>query len=185
MEIPVALAFTAGLVATVNPCGFAMLPAYLALFLGLEGDDPATGPRAVGRALRVGLVVSTGFVAVFAVAGALLTLGVQAVVGWLRRSSRHVPRVAGAIMVLAGGYIVWFWVTTLAGDGLQQSTAVVAVERASSVMTNLIGDAVGLVALLLAGVLTVAGATAWWAARRARAEVSAPRPTAPRRPSDG
>ena len=29
-------AFTAGLVATINPCGFAMLPAYLSYFLGTE-----------------------------------------------------------------------------------------------------------------------------------------------------
>lgn len=28
IDAPFALAFTAGLVATVNPCGFAMLPAY-------------------------------------------------------------------------------------------------------------------------------------------------------------
>jgi cytochrome c biogenesis protein CcdA len=42
-----ALAFVSGVVATVNPCGFAMLPAYLSYFLGLEsredpdGDEPA------------------------------------------------------------------------------------------------------------------------------------------------
>ena len=29
-------AFTAGLVATINPCGFAMLPAYLSYFLWTE-----------------------------------------------------------------------------------------------------------------------------------------------------
>ena len=28
-----------GMVATVNPCGFAMLPAYLSYFLGLEDSD--------------------------------------------------------------------------------------------------------------------------------------------------
>ncbi|MSV49377.1 MAG: cytochrome c biogenesis protein CcdA, partial [Actinobacteria bacterium] len=30
MAAVLALAFSAGMVATVNPCGFAMLPAYLA-----------------------------------------------------------------------------------------------------------------------------------------------------------
>ncbi len=35
IEAPIALAFAAGLVATVNPCGFAMLPAYLAYFMGM------------------------------------------------------------------------------------------------------------------------------------------------------
>jgi cytochrome c biogenesis protein CcdA len=60
-------AFSLGLVAAVNPCGFPMLPAYLSYFLGLEGeDDPDTG---VLRALAVGLTVTAGFVAVFAVIG--------------------------------------------------------------------------------------------------------------------
>ena len=40
IDAPLALAFTAGMVATVNPCGFAMLPAYLGYFLGLEGTNP-------------------------------------------------------------------------------------------------------------------------------------------------
>jgi cytochrome c-type biogenesis protein len=57
-----------GMVATVNPCGFAMLPAYLSYFLGLEEDSGA----GLGRAVRVGLAVSAGFLAVFAVAGTLV-----------------------------------------------------------------------------------------------------------------
>jgi hypothetical protein len=36
------------------------------------------------------------------------------------------------ILVVAGAYIVWFWATTLASGGLEQSGAVVAVERMSS-----------------------------------------------------
>ena len=39
IDAPLALAFASGMVATVNPCGFAMLPAYLGYFLGLEGQD--------------------------------------------------------------------------------------------------------------------------------------------------
>jgi cytochrome c biogenesis protein CcdA len=60
-------AFSLGLLAAVNPCGFAMLPAYLSYFLGLEGDDDAD--RSVLRALAVGLTVTAGFVAVFASIG--------------------------------------------------------------------------------------------------------------------
>ena len=63
------------MVATFNPCGFAMLPAYLSYFLGLEGaehaDDLDTG-RAVVRALKVGAVMTAGFVVVFGVLGILL-----------------------------------------------------------------------------------------------------------------
>src|SRR5690606_35726011 len=65
---------TLGMVATVNPCGFAMLPAYLSFFLGLEGSD-ADEPRAsVAQAVRVALAVAAGFLAVFALAGAAVEL---------------------------------------------------------------------------------------------------------------
>jgi cytochrome c-type biogenesis protein len=277
MQIPFALAFTAGLVATVNPCGFAMLPAYLAYFMGLEGDGEPHPARAAGRGLVVGAVVSAGFLTVFGVAGVLITLGVQAVVGalpwaamvvgvgvavlgvamlfgfeltaslpkfsrggsssglggvyvfglsyavaslsctlpiflvvvagtipqlgfvsgvltflvyglgmsmllvvvtlalafgkvalvgWLRRSSRHINRVTGAILVVAGAYIVWFWATTLASGGLEQSGAVVFVEQVSSLVTNLLGDNAGLVAAGLAVAIAGAAALAWVGVRR-------------------
>ncbi len=81
MEVPFAFAFAAGLVATLNPCGFAMLPAYLSYFMGLEGGsaDAPTSLRAL-QALKVGAVVSAGFLLVFGLAGLLITAGVQAVV---------------------------------------------------------------------------------------------------------
>lgn len=67
-----ALAFATGMVATINPCGFAMLPAYLSYFLGME--DPSTSATAgVRRALAVGLAVSAGFLLVFGVMGILIT----------------------------------------------------------------------------------------------------------------
>jgi cytochrome c-type biogenesis protein len=65
---------TLGMVATVNPCGFAMLPAYLSYFLGLD-DRAAQQPQAsVGQAMRVACAVAGGFLAVFAVAGAIVEL---------------------------------------------------------------------------------------------------------------
>ena len=81
-----ALAFTAGMVATVNPCGFALLPAYLTYFLGLENGaeaDPAAQAarnNPVRRALAVSAAVTLGFVAVFGVMG-LLWSSVAEVVG--------------------------------------------------------------------------------------------------------
>ena len=74
IDAPLALAFTAGMVATVNPCGFAMLPAYLSFFLGLDGGEADADRRAgVARGLAVGAVVTLGFVAVFSVIGALIS----------------------------------------------------------------------------------------------------------------
>ena len=53
---PLAYAFGVGMVATFNPCGFAMLPAYLSYFLGLEDASTrrSTPGSAVVRALTVG-----------------------------------------------------------------------------------------------------------------------------------
>jgi cytochrome c-type biogenesis protein len=72
IDAPLAYAFGVGMVATVNPCGFAMLPAYLSFFLGLEGagDDARTN---VLRALVIGATITAGFVAVFGVLGIVFT----------------------------------------------------------------------------------------------------------------
>ncbi len=252
MEAPLALAFTAGLVATVNPCGFAMLPAYLSYFMGLEDADAPTVTAAISRAVRVGAVVSAGFLVVFGLAGILLTAGIRTVItampwaavvvgigvtilgiallsgfelrvpmprfvgrsrrdstsgvfvfgisyaiaslsctlpvflsvvtstvprlgfsagvatfiaygvgmstlllvvtvalafgkhamlGWLRRSGRWVNRMAGVVLIVAGVYIVTFWVVELRGSVGSQFTPIVWVERASATATNIVLDA--------------------------------------------
>jgi cytochrome c-type biogenesis protein len=285
MEIQFALAFTAGLVATVNPCGFAMLPAYLAYFVGVEGDESATGPSAVGRALFVGAVVSAGFLVVFGVAGLAITVALQTVVGalpwaaivvgvgvivlgiallsgwelqaslpkigthrggkrvgglfifgvsyaiaslsctlpiflvvvvgtvtqgsllagvatflvyglgmsmlllvvtlgvalgqrglvgWMRRSSRHVSRISGGVLVLAGGWIVAFWATNLTRGPLEQGRAFIFVEQVSAWATNNLGDRAGLLGIGFALLLGAAAAYALWGRRRAEADAEQP-----------
>ena len=64
IDAPLAFAFGTGMLATVNPCGFAMLPAYLGYFLSADGkggdktaashDQPVAHrrPRRVGRLPR-------------------------------------------------------------------------------------------------------------------------------------
>jgi cytochrome c biogenesis protein CcdA len=61
------------MLAAVNPCGFAMLPAYLSYFVGLEESQPPAPERALPRAVAVGLVVTAGFVAVFGLVGLVVT----------------------------------------------------------------------------------------------------------------
>src|SRR6266536_11739 len=80
--LPLGYAFGAGMVAAVNPCGFALLPAYLALFIGGRDADGTVPPGAVrlARAARVGLTVSAGFTLLFAAAGLLLGVAATAVV---------------------------------------------------------------------------------------------------------
>ena len=71
---PLALYLTLGMVATVNPCGFAMLPAYLAYFLGIDEREAGSPRASLATALRVALAVSAGFLAVFALAGLAVEL---------------------------------------------------------------------------------------------------------------
>ena len=69
---PLLYAFTLGLVAAVNPCGFPLLPAYLSLFVG---EDTVGRPQRNLRALGAGASVAAGFVVVFG-----LSLVIRAVV---------------------------------------------------------------------------------------------------------
>jgi len=72
IDAPLALALASGMVAAVNPCGFAMLPAYVTFFLGHEGDRVPSRGESVARAIPVALAVSLGFVVVFGVVGIAL-----------------------------------------------------------------------------------------------------------------
>lgn len=72
MTAALALAFGAGMVATVNPCGFAMLPAYLSYFMGIQ-DEGRSRAAVLRSALLVGAVVSFGFLVVFGIAGVVIS----------------------------------------------------------------------------------------------------------------
>jgi cytochrome c-type biogenesis protein len=98
IEAPLALAFTAGMVASVNPCGFAMLPAYVAYFLGLEGDAPVSAAQRSRRALLTASVVSAGFLLVFGVVGAIVTLGIRSVIDYVPWISIGI----GGVLVVLG-----------------------------------------------------------------------------------
>lgn len=92
-------AFALGMIALLNPCGFALFPAYLGFFLGSEaaagGDGDQAGGRgrlgstvlALNRAQIVGLSMSAGFMAVFGLLGLVLAGSLQTLneTGWLPR----------------------------------------------------------------------------------------------------
>ena len=86
MGAPLALAFAAGLLAAFNPCGFALLPAYLAYFVGVAGEKQSSPLRATGRAIVVSGTLTVGFAAVFGIVGLIVTLAsvqVSRVAPWL------------------------------------------------------------------------------------------------------
>lgn len=104
IEAPFALAFTAGMVATVNPCGFAMLPAYLALFVSGE-DDSIGGSRHIGRALVVVAAVTAGFAIVFGALGLLFQAGVRVFIDAVPYAALGI----GAALTIAGVAMLFGW----------------------------------------------------------------------------
>jgi cytochrome c-type biogenesis protein len=97
--VPAAFAFVSGMAAAVNPCGFAMLPGYLALYL--HGDQPGRG-RPLARALGIGLSVTAAFVLLFGVIGLVLSVAGSLIVGVLPWASVGV----GVALVLLGARIL-------------------------------------------------------------------------------
>ena len=97
---PFALAITAGMVATVNPCGFALLPAYLSAFVGLRDRPGRLG--SVGRALAVAAVLTAGFVSVFGLLGMVFS-------GVLEEVQQYAPWftiVFGVVVVAIGVWLL-------------------------------------------------------------------------------
>lgn len=284
--LPLGLAVAAGMVAVVNPCGFALLPAYASLLV--VGKDSPSRAAAIRRALAFAGAMTAGFVAVFGLFGLVLTLvatasavqrylpwftlvlgvllvglgvwllagrdlpglriaavkgpeltrsassmamfGVAyataslsctlapflatvvasfraeslagglsvfgayavgmglvvvavsvavalaqtAVVTWLRRAGRLVPRIGGALLLVAGGYVAyygWYEIRVLRGGDPDDPVigAGESVQRRLADALEALGAA-GM-AVVVAALLTVALAVAWWARRRNRASI--------------
>jgi cytochrome c-type biogenesis protein len=98
--LPFGFAFGVGMVAAVNPCGFAMLPAYLSLYLGAEEEDFDKRPSMTRllRALLVGATVSSGFILLFGLAGLVISAGGSALLG----AMPSLGIVIGGVLVLIG-----------------------------------------------------------------------------------
>jgi len=95
-----ALALGAGMLAAVNPCGFALLPAYLSLLV--ISDDGRGRSGAVVRALTLTAAMTLGFVAVFAVFGLVIS-------PFASSAQQYLPWftvVLGLLLVVAGGWLL-------------------------------------------------------------------------------
>ena len=90
------LAFLAGMLATVNPCGFAMLPTYLAYFIG--ADSRAGGVRPLWAGVRAGAALSAGFSMVFIAAGLLVAVGLRSIASAMPWAAVGI----GGVLMLAG-----------------------------------------------------------------------------------
>ncbi|MGB7109186.1 MAG: cytochrome c biogenesis protein CcdA, partial [Mycobacterium sp.] len=146
------LAFGAGLVAALNPCGFALLPAYLTLVVRADRAGVLT---AVGRALAATVAMTLGFLAAFGAFG-LLTVTVAAAV---ERFLQYVTIVIGISLVALG---IWL----LLGRDLTALTprALVAGRRAptarlGSMFGYGVGYAIASLSCTIGPFLAVTGAT--------------------------
>lgn len=92
-------AFAAGMLAAVNPCGFAVLPGYLAHYLG---STPRQGIRGAVHGLSVGLAVTAGKLTIFALVAAVFLAGGRAVV----RVAPWAGAGIGAVLVLLGLWVL-------------------------------------------------------------------------------
>ncbi|MGV9838067.1 cytochrome c biogenesis CcdA family protein [Nocardia niigatensis] len=91
-----ALAFTAGMLAPVNPCGFALLPAWITQTLG----DTTTHafPVRMTRALRAGTALTVGFAGTLAAAGLAVSAGARAVI----TAAPRLGLAVGAVLAVLG-----------------------------------------------------------------------------------
>jgi cytochrome c biogenesis protein CcdA len=65
LEAVLTVAFVAGVFATFNPCGFAMLPAYLSLAI-LDSSEESSRRIQIAKALKFSSLIGLGIVGVFA-----------------------------------------------------------------------------------------------------------------------
>jgi cytochrome c biogenesis protein CcdA len=99
-DVPWMLAVSAGMVAALNPCGFALLPAYLSLLV-LDRDAPSRAV-ALTRAVTSAAALTAGFVAVFVVFG----LAVAPVAGLIQRHAPWFTVGFGVALVGLGGWLL-------------------------------------------------------------------------------
>ncbi|GAC1543873.1 MAG: cytochrome c biogenesis CcdA family protein [Herpetosiphon sp.] len=152
-SLPILYAFTAGMLATVNPCGFAMLPAYVSYYLGVTdpgfGEQPAV--QRLIRSLLLGLAVTAGFVVLFGSVGLVVSLGGRALM-------RYIPWAAAGIGLL----LVLLGIALLLGRRLHIPTVQIGMSRATGwrgIFVFGIGYAIASLSCTLPIFLVVVGGT--------------------------
>lgn len=153
--LPIGYAFAAGMVASVNPCGFFMLPSYVSYQLGAgEGSSGDGGvPGRLAKALALGAVATLGFVLIFAVIGAIIGAGGT----WLVTVFPYAGLSIGGSMIALGA---WMLVTRRSIGIMAASRASVAPGRGlRNVFLFGIGYAAGSLSCTLPVFLVVVGTT--------------------------
>lgn len=95
------LALGAGLVAALNPCGFAFLPGYLALVIA-GGSRQRSRPAALARAGLATAVMAAGFVTVFGIFG----LAISPLIASAQRYLPFATVLIGVVLIGLGGWLL-------------------------------------------------------------------------------
>jgi cytochrome c biogenesis protein CcdA len=96
--VNLSLSFIRGLVASINPCGFVLLPTYLMYFLGVSAANGEMQKAPISKALLVGVTVSSGFLAVFFAIGAVTQFWTQS----LLENAKYATAAIGIAFVVLG-----------------------------------------------------------------------------------
>jgi len=149
----VALAFAAGLVAALNPCGFAMLFGYLALVV--RGDEESAQGAAVCRALAATAAMALGFVTVFGLFGLLAV----SLASTLQQYLPYVTVLIGILLVALG---IWLLLgremTGLVLNRFASSTRWAPTARIGSMFGYGVGYAIASLSCTIGPFLAVTGA---------------------------
>ena len=99
--LPLGYAFGAGMVASMNPCGFALLPAYLGLYLRVDARSARQSRlhHTLGRAATISLMMTVGFVVIFGTTGLVLSLATTVIARFLP----WLGLLIGVLLIAAGG----------------------------------------------------------------------------------
>jgi cytochrome c-type biogenesis protein len=99
--LPLGTAFAAGMVASVNPCGILMLSSYAFHQVRSEGGNSSAARRALWG-LLIAVVVTLGFILIFAIVGGVITAGGQGLV----RVFPYAGLLLGAAMMGLGVWLI-------------------------------------------------------------------------------
>lgn len=103
-QLNLVFAFTAGMFATINPCAWAMLPAFISYYLGSrdEGYEQRPLTSRATEGLFIGLLVTAGFLLVFGGMAVVMSIGLRAII----RFMPFLSIIVGIVLVLLGLWLL-------------------------------------------------------------------------------
>jgi len=103
-QLNLTYAFLAGMFATVNPCGWAMLPSFVSYYLGSREENYAH-KSLIARTVEgvwLGVLVAAGFLIVFGLTGIVISAGLRVIVKFMPVAAVAV----GIALLLLGVYLL-------------------------------------------------------------------------------